>query len=170
MATKKIGIFYGSSTGQTEYIAEKLHRLVGDENCDLINVDHATREDVNRYPYLILGTPSWGFGDMQDDWWDFLPELEAADLKNKKVALFGLGDQDTYPQSFADGVGVLYNKIKGKTTIVGEWPTKGYKFEESDAVVKNKFVGLVLDQENQASKTDSRLEKWVAILKESFEF
>ena len=168
MATKKIGIFYGSSTGQTEYIAEKLHNLIGDDKCDLINVDSATKEDVERYPYLIFGTPTWGFGDMQDDWWDFLEELEQADLKKKKVALFGLGDQDTYPQSFADGIGVLYKKIKGKTTIVGEWPTTGYSFEESDAVVNKKFVGLILDQENQASKTDGRLEDWIAIVLKEF--
>lgn len=168
MAKNKIGIFYGSSTGQTEYIAEKLHRLFGDENSDLINVDNATKEDLDRYPYLVFGTPTWGFGDMQDDWWDFISELESADLKGKKIALFGLGDQDTYPQSFADGVGVLYGKIKEKATVVGEWPTNGYLFEESDAVVKKKFVGLILDQENQASKTDERLEKWVAILLKEF--
>jgi flavodoxin I len=168
MATKKIGIFYGSSTGQTEYIAEKLHDMIGDDKCDLINVDSASKEDLERYPFLIFGTPTWGFGDMQDDWEDFVSELEAADLKEKKVALFGLGDQDTYPQSFADGVGTLYQKIKGKTTIVGEWPTEGYLFEESDAVVKKKFVGLILDQENQASKTDGRLKDWVAIVLKEF--
>jgi flavodoxin I len=168
MSTKKIGIFYGSSTGHTEYVAERIYSMIGEDKCDLNNVDSATAEDLERYPYLILGTPTWGFGDMQDDWEDFVTELESANLKDKKVALFGLGDQDTYPQSFADGVGTLYNKIKGKTNIVGQWPTEGYLFEESDAVVKKKFVGLILDQENQASKTDGRLEEWVAVLRKEF--
>ena len=168
MATKKIGIFYGSSTGQTEAVAEKLQRIIGEDKCDLINVDSASGKDLDRYPYLIFGTPSWGFGDMQDDWEDFIEVVLAADLKEKKIALFGLGDQDTYPDSFADGVGVLYEKIKGKTTIFGEWPKEGYRFHESDAYKGKKFVGLILDQENQASKTDERLKKWFDILKKEF--
>jgi flavodoxin I len=168
MTSKKIGIFYGSSTGQTEAVAEKLLRIIGEDHADLFNVDSASREELERYPYLILGTPTWGLGDMQDDWEDFVIELEAANLAGKKVALFGLGDQDTYPESFADGVGVLYNKIKGKCTIIGEWPNAGYLFNESAALKGKHFVGLVIDQENQASKTEERLQKWVEILKKEF--
>jgi flavodoxin I len=168
MPDKKIGIFYGSSTGQTELVAEKLQQLLGEENADLINVDVATIKDLEKYPYLIFGTPTWGIGEMQDDWDDFSEIVETTDLKGKKIALFGLGDQDTYPDSFADGVGMLYSKIKDKTLIVGKWPKNGYVFYESEAYRDNSFVGLILDQENQASKTNERLEKWVEILKKEF--
>jgi flavodoxin I len=105
---------------------------------------------------------------MQDDWEDFSEILEKTDLKGKKIALFGLGDQDTYPDSFSDGIGILYNKIKDKTKIVGKWHANGYSFNESEAFRDNAFVGLVLDQENQADKTAERLEKWVEILKKEF--
>lgn len=165
---KKIGIFYGSSTGQTELVAEKLQHILGEDAADVINVESATRKDVEKYAYLVLGTPTWGIGDMQDDWEDFIGELMKADLKGKKIALFGLGDQDSYPESFADGVGVLYEKVRGKATIVGEWPTKGYVFDDSDAVREDHFVGLVIDQENQAGKTDERLSKWAETLKKEF--
>jgi len=168
MPDKKIGIFYGSSTGQTEMVAEKLHQLLGDENADLINVEMATEKDLAAYPYLILGTPTWGVGEMQDDWEDFADILEKASLKGKKIALFGLGDQDTYPDSFADGVGMLYNRIKDKSQVVGKWPKTGYLFNESEAYKDNHFVGLILDQENQAGKTNERLEKWVEMLKKEF--
>ena len=168
MPDKKIGIFYGSSTGQTEMVAEKLQQLFGRENADLINVDIATEKDLVKYPFLILGTPTWGVGEMQDDWEDFAEILEKANLKGKKIALFGLGDQDTYPDSFADGVGMLYNKIKDKATIVGKWPKNGYQFHESEAVRDNYFVGLIIDQENQAGKTNERLEKWVEMIKKEF--
>jgi flavodoxin I len=168
MPDKKIGIFYGSSTGQTEMVAEKLHQLLGEENADLINVDIATGDDLKKYPYLILGTPTWGVGEMQDDWEDFSEILEKTDLKGKKIALFGLGDQDTYPDSFADGVGMLYNKIKDKSLIVGKWPKAGYLFNESEAVKDNLFVGLIIDQENQAAKTNERLEKWAEMLRKEF--
>lgn len=168
MANKKIGIFYGSSTGQTEMVAEKLQQLLGEENADLINVDGATKKDLEKYPYLILGTPTWGVGEMQDDWEDFSEILEKTDLKGKKIALFGLGDQDTYPDSFADGIGMLYDKIKDKTRIIGKWPKNGYIFNESEAFRENSFVGLILDQENQSAKTTERLEKWVGMLKKEF--
>ena len=165
---KKIGIFFGSSTGQTELVADKLQQLFGSESADVVNVDSATLEDLDHYKYLVLGTPTWGIGDMQDDWDDFLEELLRADLTKKKVALFGLGDQDTYPESFADGMGVLFDRIKGKTKIVGHWPSAGYHFISSDALRDRKFVGLVIDQENQADQTDDRLEKWVKALKKEF--
>jgi flavodoxin I len=165
---KKIGIFYGTSTGQTEVVAEKLHKLFGLDVADVINVEDATAADLARYPYLVLGTPTWGIGDMQDDWEDFLEELASADLGRKKVALFGLGDQDTYPESFADGMGVLYDWIRDKVKVVGAWPLSGYHFNASDAVREGKFVGLVLDQENQAGLTDKRLGKWVEVLRKEF--
>jgi flavodoxin I len=168
MSEKKIGIFYGSSTGQTEMVAEKLQQLLDEKNADLINVDIATLDDLKKYPYLILGTPTWGVGEMQDDWEDFADNLEKTDLKGKKIALFGLGDQDTYPDSFADGVGMLYNRIKDKSLIVGQWPKNGYLFNESEAVKDNYFVGLIIDQENQTAKTNERLEKWVEMLKKEF--
>ena len=168
MANKKIGIFYGSSTGQTEKIAEKLQQLFGEDNADLINVDIASEEDLEKYPYLIFGTPTWGVGEMQDDWEDFAEILEKADLKGKKIALFGLGDQDTYPDSFADGVGILFRKISEKAQIIGNWPKNGYHFNESEALRGNKFVGLILDQENQPGKTAERLAKWVKMLKKEF--
>lgn len=168
MPDKKIGIFYGSSTGQTEMVAEKLQQLFGEENADLLNVDIATEKDLEKYPYLILGTPTWGIGEMQDDWEDFAELLDKADLKGKKVALFGLGDQDTYPDSFADGVGMLFDRINARTEVVGKWPKAGYMFHESEALRGNQFVGLILDQENQASKTIERLEKWVEGLKKEF--
>jgi flavodoxin I len=168
MSDKKIGIFYGSSTGQTELVAEKLQQILGAENADLINVDTASKKDLEKYPFLILGTPTWGIGEMQDDWEDFSEIFAQIDLKGKKIALFGLGDQDTYPDSFADGVGMLYNKIKDKATIVGKWPKNGYIFNESEAYRDNAFVGLILDQENQPSKTNERLEKWVELLKKEF--
>ena len=168
MSSNKIGIFYGSSTGQTEKIAEKLQQLFGEDQADLLNVDIATDKELKNYSCLVFGTPTWGIGEMQDDWEDFAEIVEKTDLKGKKIALFGLGDQDTYPDHFADGVGMLYGRIKDKATVVGKWPRKGYTFNSSEALIGDSFVGLILDQENQAGKTRERLEKWVEQLKKEF--
>jgi flavodoxin I len=41
-------------------------------------------------------------------------------------------------------------------------------FHESDAFRDDHFVGLIIDQENQAGKTNERLEKWVEMLRKEF--
>ncbi|NCC73538.1 MAG: flavodoxin [Sphingobacteriia bacterium] len=163
----KIGIFYGSSTGHTEKIAELIAKAFGDD-ATTINVSDASPDDLNKFPNLIFGTSTWDIGGMQDDWEDFIEMLKKADLKKKKIALFGLGDQENFPDSFADGMGVLYDQIAGKTTIVGAWPTDGYEFEESDALKDGKFVGLVIDEDNQSKLTGERVKMWVEMLRTEF--
>ena len=163
----KIGIFYGSSTGNTEVVAEKIRALFG-KDAETNNIDSASKEEIEKYDFLIFGTSSWGIGDMQDDWEDFEEILEEVDLNNKKIALFGLGDQVNYADSFVDGMGVLYDAIYDRVDIVGTWPLDGYDFNESAAVKNGKFIGLPIDKENQQNLTDGRLKKWVAILKKEF--
>lgn len=163
----KIGIFYGSSTGNTEIVADKIKKLLG-ADAALIGIDVAEKEDLEKFDYLIFGTSSWGIGDMQDDWEDFAGILEETDLSKKKVALYGMGDQVNYPDSFADGMGAIYDLIYDRVEIVGSWPLDGYSFNESAAVKNGKFVGLPLDKENQNELTDERLAKWVEMLRKEF--
>ncbi|MCK9270276.1 MAG: flavodoxin [Bacteroidales bacterium] len=165
---KNIGIFYGSSTGSTEKVAELICNALGQERCMVINVEDASKADLNKYPYLVLGTPTWEIGEMQEDWLDFIGELKKADLKKKKIAIFGLGDQEASADSFADGAGRLYDAVADKATIIGAWPTEGYDFVESMAVKDGKFVGLIIDEDNQKEKTAERVTAWVKMLKKEF--
>lgn len=164
---KKIGIFYGSSTGNTEVVAGKLKSLFG-EKADLHNIDSATKEDIEKYDNLIFGTSTWGIGDMQDDWEDFIEVLEEVDFNKKKVAFFGLGDQENYADSFVDGMGAIYDAIYDRIDLVGEWPVEGYDFNESASTKNGNFIGLAIDKENQADLTDDRLKKWVEMLRKTF--
>ena len=163
----KIGVFYGSSTGNTEVIAEKIKALFGDD-ADTCNIDAAAIEDFERYENLIFGTSSWGIGDAQDDWDDFMDILIEVNFNKKKLALFGLGDQLNYPDSFVDGMGIIYDAIYDRIDVVGAWPLDGYTFNESAAVKNGMFVGLAIDKENQADLTDSRLQEWVNMLRKEF--
>lgn len=163
----KIGIFYGSSTGNTEVVAGKIKALFGD-NAELNNIGDASKEDIEKYDYLIFGTSTWGIGDMQDDWEDFMEVLEEVSFNGKKLAFFGLGDQRNYPESFVDGMGSIHDAIYDRVNIVGEYPLDGYTFKESAAVKNNKFIGLAIDKENQQSLTDQRIKEWVEILKTEF--
>jgi len=162
-----IGIFYGSSTGNTEKVADLIVNFWAN-NAKAINIEDASSEDLDKFPYLIFGISTWDLGDLQDDWSDFLDEVNKADLKNKKVAIFGLGDQEAYGESFADAAGLLYKAIASKTKIVGQWPTSGYDFIESEAVQNEKFVGLIIDEDNQKEMTTDRVKAWVELLKKEF--
>jgi flavodoxin I len=158
----QIGIVYGSTTGNTTKCAEKIQQLLGKEQADLLNIAKAEADDLNGYPNLILGTSTWGYGDLQDDWESKLAMLKEINWQGKKVALFGLGDQEAYSSTFLDAMGTLYNTlIDAGATCIGAWPTEGYTFDESTAVVDDRFVGLALDEENQEDKMDERIQNWL---------
>ncbi len=165
---KAIGLFYGSTYGMTEDIANRIKSSFKKFRVDLYNVKEAPKEALKKYDYLIFGTSAWGIGEMQDDWERWIYSLEEIDFSEKKVALFGLGDQKAYPESFVDGLGILYCRLPDKSVVVGEWPTVGYKYYFSLADKDGKFVGLVLDENNQKGESDKRIRKWVVQLEKEF--
>jgi flavodoxin I len=164
---KAVGIFYGSTSGTTRKIAEKIKKALGKE-AHLHNIHESDVKAIAQYENLVFGTSAWGIGDMQDDWEHFIDNLNEIDFKGKKVALFGLGDQEEYPDSFVDGLGTMYCRLPDKSVVVGEWPKDGYNFYFSLAEKDGKFVGLVLDEHHQADLSDDRIQKWVKDLKKAF--
>ena len=165
---EKTGIFYGSTSGTTKEVAEKIQKAFG-KKADLHNINEATIEMIQEYPNLIFGTSAWGIGDMQDDWEDFIDELNEIDFEGKKVALFGTGDQEEYPESFVDGLGTLYCRLPDKSVVTGFWPKEGYDYYFSLAEKDGKLVGLAIDHDKQPELTDKRIEEWVTQLKKEFE-
>jgi flavodoxin I len=166
----KIGIFYGSTEGNTERVAGKIQALLGTEVTDLINVASASADDFAQYDHVILASSTWEMGELQEDWDTFIDELDDVAWEGKQVAFVGLGDAIGYPDTFIDAIGIIYDKIKGKGwTLVGEWPTDGYDYEDSKALIDGKFLGLAIDEDNQANLTDKRIAAWVNIVKPAFE-
>ncbi len=157
---KKTVVVYGSSTGTCEAIAEKIGAKLGAE---VMNVQDLTADVVAANENLILGTSTWGAGELQDDWYDGLKVLQSADLTGKVIALFGCGDCESYGDTFVGGLGELYDGIKQSgARIVGSVSTDGYTFDDSVAVVDGKFVGLPLDDVNEDNMTDGRIDAWIA--------
>ncbi|MGD1698617.1 flavodoxin FldA [Dapis sp. BLCC M229] len=166
----KIGLFVGSTTGKTEEAAEIIQKEFGGDGVVTIhNMADAQTDDFDGYQNLIVASPTWNIGELQSDWEGFFDELDNIDFKGKKVAYFGTGDQIGYADNFQDAIGMLEEKISslGGTTV-GHWSTDGYDFTESKAVKNGKFVGLALDEDNQAELTEERIKKWVAQLKTDF--
>ncbi len=153
-------VIYGSSTGTCEAIAEKIGSRLGAE---VLNVQDLTADVVAANDNLILGTSTWGAGELQDDWYDGINVLKSADLSGKTIALFGCGDCESYGDTFVGGVGELYDAIKSSgAKIVGAVSTDGYTFDDSAAVVDGQFVGLPLDDVNEDDKTDGRIDAWLS--------
>ncbi len=166
----KIGLFFGTQTGNTQTIAEQIQKEFGGESVvELMDIADAGPEDFEPYEYVIIGCPTWNIGELQSDWEGFYDELDAIAFSGKKVAYFGAGDQVGYADNFQDAMGILEEKISslGGTTV-GYWPVDGYDFNESKAVRNGKFVGLAIDEDNQSDLTDSRIKTWVAQLKQEF--
>ncbi|MDR2810750.1 MAG: flavodoxin FldA [Tannerellaceae bacterium] len=163
---KKTGIFYGSSSGTTEDLAQRIATLLGVGSADMYNVSDVPASAVAPYEVIILGTSTWGSGDLQDDWDSFLPKLKKVDLSGKTIALFGAGDSSSFGDTFCDGIGIIYKQLKATgATFAGATPVDGYTFYSSEAVVDGAFVGLPLDEANESHLTDSRLARWIAQLK-----
>jgi flavodoxin I len=166
----KIGLFFGTQTGNTEAAAEMIQSaLGGDSVVTLHDVAEADLDELGEYDCLIIGCPTWNIGELQSDWEGLYDELDALDFSGKKVAYFGVGDQIGYADNFQDAMGMLEEKISqlGGATV-GYWPTDGYEFEESKAVRDGKFVGLALDEDNQPEMTEERVQAWTSQLKSAF--
>lgn len=156
---KKTIVIYGSSTGTCESIAETIAKKLGVE---AINVTDMTEDTVKSYDNLILGTSTWGAGDMQDDWFDGVTVLKNAGLQGKTVAIFGCGDSESYSDTFCGGMHELYDACKeAGANIIGSVSTDGYTYDDSESVVDGKFVGLALDDVNEDDKTEGRIDAWI---------
>ncbi len=165
---KPVGIFFGSTSGMTQKSALKIQQAFGKKMAEVFNLKTATVDDMKPFTNLIFGTSAWGIGEMQDEWEMTIDRLSTLDFSGKKIALFGLGDQKEYPESFVDGLGTLYCRLPEKSCVVGFWPVEGYDFYFSLADRDGQFVGLALDDHNQEDLSDERISKWVEQLKTEF--
>lgn len=156
----KVSVIYGTDTGTTRKVAQTIADKL--PNASARHVSQAGRDDFLSSDFLILGSPTYRFGELPDDWEGALPLLTAMDFSRKKVALFGTGDQMNYPDSFVDAMGILYDVISERGgQVTGQTDAQGYLFNESEALRNGRFVGLALDVDNQANKTEARIESWI---------
>lgn len=167
---EKIGIFYGTSTGNTEYVAKQLADKLNLSPSALFDVSQVDGGQISQFDLLIFGSSTLGYGDLQDDWYDFIEDVKGSDLSGKKVAVFGLGDSSSYPDTFCDAIGLIATAVQeaGATLIGNHVDKSDYLFDDSISVVNDAFCGLPLDEDNEPDKTEERVEKWVKQLQSSF--
>lgn len=166
---QKVGIFYGSTTGNTEMAAQQMQKDFGLDNATILDVSNAKAADIEQFSNIVFGCSTLEIGELQYDFDDFMDEIKAANMDGRTVAIFGLGDQDSYPDSFVDGIGIIFEALKDSgCKIVGKTSIDGYDFDESRGEIDGEFMGLALDEENQGDMSDDRIKKWVEQLKTEF--
>ncbi len=152
-------IFFASSTGNSEEIANKISAELN--NIEIFDLAGTKIEKINEFDKLILGGSTWGDGELNDDWEDVWGNFCKLDLANKTIALFGLGDQESYSDEFCSAMGIIYEQIvESGAKIVGFTSTEGYYHDGSKAQIEDKFVGLAIDEDNQSDLTDKRINDW----------
>jgi flavodoxin I len=166
---KKIGLFYSFNTKKTSQTAKRIVEQFGEDKIDTVNAEEITEEQFLAYDNIIIGSPTWFDGELPNYWDEFVPALEDIDLKGKKIAIYGAGDQKGYPENFVDALGLMANLVeKQGANLVGFTSIEGYTFEGSKAQREGKFCGLALDFENQSSKNKQRVIDWCSQLKKEF--
>lgn len=107
-------IVYGSTTGNTEYVADVAERILSETGALVKKMDASDAEPdglCDGYDLVLFGCSTWGDDsiELQDD---FIPLFESFDninAKGKKVAIFGCGDSSyTY---FCGAVDAIEKKL-----------------------------------------------------------
>lgn len=166
---KKIALFYSFNSTKSARIASKIAENMKNYEIVKLNIEDCTGKEFLLYEGYILSVPTWFDGEIPNYWDELLPALEKLQLKGKKVALFGLGDQKNYPENFCDAIGILADFFEERgAKIIGFTASEGYNFESSKALKDNNLTGLLLDQENQSKLSDERILKWTTQLELEF--
>jgi flavodoxin I len=160
----KTVIVYGSTTGSTEAVAEDIGGAF--PGAEVKAAGEVSADDLQGVDLLILGASTWGMGDLQDDMDAFLSRFASMGVSVGAGAVFGLGDQFTYSDTYVDGMADMLDALKNKDIkVVGAWQAEEYGHSGSRAQEGNHFAGLALDQDNEPEKTAGRIAEWVKQIK-----
>lgn len=169
----KIGLFYGSNTGNTEIdagLVKKAFEKYIPDSIEIFNIGEVEVSKMQEYEFLLVGSPTWNIGELQDDWALKFDQLDSLDMKGKKVGMFGVGDQFGYGDNYVDAIGIIGKKLEQKgAELVGFTDGSSYQFENSLGVEDRVFLGMALDDDNQNEKTPERIEYWIDQLIEDFQ-
>ena len=158
-------IFFATSTGKTEDIADRLKELLGTDAKDVDSISGV--DELASAEALVCCIPTWNTGADEarsgTAWDDLITEIPDQDFAGKPVAILGLGDSSGYGDYFCDAMEELYSAFqKSGAKMIGQVSPEGYTFDESKSVIDGKFCGLPIDEDNESELTDQRLSSWVA--------
>ena len=168
---KKIGLFFGSTSGNTEIAVEFMEEHLADAGFE-VEAHNVADTDVERmldYDNIIIGCPTWNIGELQDDWDSVYLDFEKLDFSGKTAAFFGCGDQIGYPDNFLDAIGILSRQFMEKGgTLVGKCSPEPYEFRDSIAMEEGELLGLGLDYDNEEEECEGQMTSWLDSVTKDF--
>ncbi|MDR4227474.1 flavodoxin [Bacillus mojavensis] len=111
----KILLVYATMSGNTEAMADLIEKGLQEAEAEVDRFEAMDIDDAelfNDYEHIILGTYTWGDGDLPDEFLDLAEEMDALDFTGKTCAVFGSGD--TGYEFFCGAVDTLEEKIKDR--------------------------------------------------------
>lgn len=119
----KIGIYYGSETGNSEMLCEDIEAELGDGfDCDIQSLADVDPAAMEKDTFYIIVTSTYGNGDLPSTALPFEEALTEGkpDLNGVRFAIFGLGDM-VFAETFAHGSMKLAEMMKAQGAVqVGE--------------------------------------------------
>lgn len=179
-AHAQVGLFFSTTTGNTEEVADEIKAALGDAVTDPSDIGDVEVASLTDFDGLIVGTPTWNTGADESRsgtaWDDVLDELRGLDMSGKKVALFGCGDSSSYSDYFCDAMEEIYSIFsEAGADMVGHFSVadNGYEFDSSKSVVgepassddATDMLGLAIDVENQSDMSEDRIAAWTEKVK-----
>ncbi|MAQ43945.1 MAG: flavodoxin [Candidatus Marinimicrobia bacterium] len=168
---KKIGLFWGSTSGNTEIAVEFMEEYLQDEGFEVesFNIADIDVDKMIEFDNIIISCPTWNIGELQDDWDSIFLDYEKLDFSGKIGAFFGCGDQVGYPDNFIDAVGMLAKPfMKNGGKLIGRCSTDDYDFRDSVALDDDKLLGLGLDYDNEEDECEGQMIMWLEDIMEDF--
>ncbi|MDL2317454.1 flavodoxin [Desulfovibrio sp. OttesenSCG-928-A18] len=90
-------IVYGSTTGNTEYVAGLVERVLADNGACVKKLDASNAQPQNLcegFDLVLFGCSTWGDDsiELQDDFIPLFEQFDSIGASGKRVAVFGCGD------------------------------------------------------------------------------
>lgn len=135
-------VIYGSLTSNTEYVAGLISEYLNSNqiNHDLVDAAEFSPQKIKDYDLLILGSSTWDYGKLQEDFESFFTEIKHFDFKNKKFVAFGCGDSGY--EHFCEAVKIIEHhwEEKGATKLIEGLKIDGFPQQESNQGLINKWL------------------------------
>jgi len=119
---KRALVVYGTCSGNAELVANAIRDGLCETELDVeIERSEAIKaEIVKDYHLIVMVASTWNVGKLNDNFVNFDKEFKTMDLKDKKVAVVGLGDSENY-DIFCGAADILEASVeKAGATKLGE--------------------------------------------------
>jgi len=160
----RIAVVYGSTYGHTADAAERIAAHLRGLTCSSValwDVAALRRGALDGCGGLVLGTSTWYQGELQSDWDERLDDLVQGDWRGRRVALFGAGDPEGYPDTFGDALGILADRVEAAgAALIGAVAIAPGAVIGDRARRGREAVGLLLDYDNEPEAVAERVRVW----------